>query len=320
MPGAGRTAGARVSRCTVSEPAPFDPPIQRLDLARGPLAYTDEGGPAAPRTVVCIHGLPGSHRDFRYLAPELTALGARVVRFDMPGFGDTPTATAAGLTVPDRAQVVREALEALELLDTVLVGHSMGGPVSLHAACEVPERVTALAMLSSPGLTPHRAFVRANVRRSARLLRIGVLRWLLKGALRRGYTRAGFPRSLTHEARVQAVLQAAEVDFEQPLRGVADHGHRSGVQVRTVGRRMPRAQALVDIVGAHTIGQAGRKPVAQVHLVGVPRGDQRAYLLHLGRVRVGRDRGLQGPPRERAGCTCRAGALERLLQRGARDA
>lgn len=215
MPGAGRTAGARVSRCTVSEPAPFDPPIQRLDLARGPLAYTDEGGPAAPRTVVCIHGLPGSHRDFRYLAPELTALGARVVRFDMPGFGDTPTATAAGLTVPDRAQVVREALEALELLDTVLVGHSMGGPVSLHAACEVPERVTALAMLSSPGLTPHRAFVRANVRRSARLLRIGVLRWLLKGALRRGYTRAGFPRSLTHEARVQAVLQAAEVDFEQ---------------------------------------------------------------------------------------------------------
>jgi haloalkane dehalogenase len=62
-----------------------DPPPEVLQLPEGPLAYIDEG-PREGRALIAVHGIPGSARDFRYLAPQLSSR-VRFVRFDMPGFG-----------------------------------------------------------------------------------------------------------------------------------------------------------------------------------------------------------------------------------------
>lgn len=40
-------------------------------------------------TVVASHGVPGSHKDFKYLLPPLKEAGIRLVAINFPGFGYT---------------------------------------------------------------------------------------------------------------------------------------------------------------------------------------------------------------------------------------
>src|SRR5690606_22284150 len=113
-----------------------------------------ETGPADGPCVVMIHGLPGSHRDFRWLAPPLEAAGFRVIRLDMPGFGGTDPRSAR---LSRLAEHVLARLDQLALDRTILLGHSFGGPQALLAASRDPARVRGLALLASVGLRPHRA-------------------------------------------------------------------------------------------------------------------------------------------------------------------
>jgi hypothetical protein len=54
--------------------ASTDAPVEYLDYAGTQLAYIDQG--TGPVTVVAVPGLPGSTRESRYLAPELTTATA----------------------------------------------------------------------------------------------------------------------------------------------------------------------------------------------------------------------------------------------------
>ena len=40
-------------------------------------------------TVVAVHGVPGSHKDFKYLLPPLKDAGIRLIGVNFPGFGYT---------------------------------------------------------------------------------------------------------------------------------------------------------------------------------------------------------------------------------------
>lgn len=150
---------------------PSDPPRQVLTLPIGTVATIDEGsGP----TVLAVHGLPGSSRDFRWLAPALCsdeAAPARLVRIDLPGFGETPVTTEPDPSPQGRARVVLALCEALGLDRPVLLGHSMGGVVATAAVALEPAAFSGLALVSSPGLRPHA---------SLRDLPIAQLRWLVK--------------------------------------------------------------------------------------------------------------------------------------------
>ncbi|NOY28055.1 MAG: alpha/beta hydrolase [Oligoflexia bacterium] len=150
---------------------PSDPPRQLLTLPNGMVAYIDEGsGP----TVLAVHGLPGSARDFRWLAPALCsddAAPARLVRVDLPGFGETSVATEPDPSPQGRARVVLALCAALGLERPVLLGHSMGGIVATAAAALNPAAFSGLALVSSPGLRPHA---------SLRELPVAQVRWLVK--------------------------------------------------------------------------------------------------------------------------------------------
>ncbi|MDP6944603.1 MAG: alpha/beta fold hydrolase, partial [Myxococcota bacterium] len=116
----------------------------------GVAGYTDEGaGPC----VLLVHGLPGSHRDWRYLAACLD--GFRVVRLDMPGFGGSAHHRQAP-SFQARADFVLDAITALGLTSPILLGHSMGGPVVAMVANQAPDRICAVGLIASPGLRPHR--------------------------------------------------------------------------------------------------------------------------------------------------------------------
>lgn len=131
-----------------------DPAPVLVDTELGQVALTDEGR-SDGWPVICVHGIPGSVRDFRYLAPHLGD-GARVIRLDMPGFGASPSGGVE--TVQGWARVIGAAADALSLHQYVVLGHSFGGGAAILAGATDPDRVAGLVLIASMAHRRHRAF------------------------------------------------------------------------------------------------------------------------------------------------------------------
>ena len=173
---------------------PSDPPRRFAQIARGSFAYTDEGtGPC----IVLVHGIPGSARDYRWLSPAL-GLDVRVVRLDMPGYGQTPRATALDETIDSRGAFVAAAIEALGIQRCLVAGHSMGGTTATAAAVLLRDRIAALALLSSVGLRPHQMLRRfPGGSGISRLVDLPLIGPLTRRAMRIGFRATGFPPQTT---------------------------------------------------------------------------------------------------------------------------
>src|SRR5512140_2568419 len=102
-----------------SPPGPSDPPGRLVETAAGAVAISGEG-PSDGLPILCVHGVPGSRRDFRYLAP-LLAVRFRVLRVDMPGFGESPAGPDADLAA--WAEVLLALPAALGLERFALLAH-----------------------------------------------------------------------------------------------------------------------------------------------------------------------------------------------------
>ncbi len=111
------------------------------------LAYAEWGPPDAARTVVCVHGLSRTGRDFDPLAAALAARGVRVVAPDLPGRGRSDwLASASHYT--DRAYLrAMAALVARLGVDEIdWVGTSLGGHVGMLMAAEAGTPVRRLVL------------------------------------------------------------------------------------------------------------------------------------------------------------------------------
>ena len=244
-----------------------DPEPRRTLLANGPLAYTDEGPPGAP-AVIAVHGIPGSVRDFRYLAPQLTA-DLRVIRVDLPGFGGSAPVADAVATLRGRARVVVALADALRLERFAVLGHSMGGGTALVLAAEHLARVSHLVLLASLALRPHRGLgappaVFAGV---GRALAVPGLRTLLLPWVRAEYRRRRFPGADEKTAADFAVqlraISAADFDLMRaavraplPPSLVAfardDHMIETAIAEELAGA-LPRARVMAFDEGGHNI-------------------------------------------------------------------
>lgn len=132
-------------------PRPTDPPGEQI----GEIHVVIEGDRGAP-AVALVHGIPGSVRDWRYASPALAAAGLCAVRFDMPGFGQTPARAFPSPKAENRAAFVRNTMRALGFTRFAVVGHSIGGATALMAAACFPDDVWALALINSAGTRRHR--------------------------------------------------------------------------------------------------------------------------------------------------------------------
>lgn len=72
----------------------------------------------------------------------------RTVAIDLPGHGEA-TAARESWSIGGYGEDVAGMLEGLDLDDVVLVGHSMGGPVSLRAAALAGERVRGIVAVDT---------------------------------------------------------------------------------------------------------------------------------------------------------------------------
>lgn len=189
---------------------PSDPDKRRIELSRGPAFYTDEGqGPV----VVAVHGLPGSARDFRWLARPLSGR-LRLVRVELPGFGDTPVLTEPDPSPAGRAHFVVELVQRLGLARPMLLGHSMGGIVACAAVNQAPELYSGLALVSTPGLRPHAPFRRFPLTRMHALLTTPVLGRALAPLLRVAFERGGF-RGYPISELYRTMACVAETSFDE---------------------------------------------------------------------------------------------------------
>jgi pimeloyl-ACP methyl ester carboxylesterase len=89
-------------------------------------------------TVVLAHCWTGSRQVWAPVAHRLVASGHRVVLYDQRAHGES-TSGADGFTVPRLGADLRAVLDALDVRDAVLSGHSMGGMTIQSLALHHPE-------------------------------------------------------------------------------------------------------------------------------------------------------------------------------------
>jgi pimeloyl-ACP methyl ester carboxylesterase len=109
-----------------------------VDLHGMRLRVWEWGDPDGP-PVFCSHGAYDHGRMFDDLAPRLAALGYHVRAIDIRGHGDSGRISGGGIfegAVVDLAQLART-----EGRPVGLVGHSMGGVLSMQLAAVFPELV-----------------------------------------------------------------------------------------------------------------------------------------------------------------------------------
>jgi pimeloyl-ACP methyl ester carboxylesterase len=103
-------------------------------------------------TVVLAHCWTGSSRVWAPVAHRLVNSGHRVVLYDQRGHGES-TSGADGFTVPRLGADLRTVLEAVDVRDAVLSGHSMGGMTIQSLALHHPEvlrnRVRAVVLVAT---------------------------------------------------------------------------------------------------------------------------------------------------------------------------
>jgi pimeloyl-ACP methyl ester carboxylesterase len=121
----------------------------KLDV-HGRQAYAYTGGkPFDPalRCVVFIHGALHDHSGWTLLARWCAHHGFGVLALNQPGHGrsDGPPLPS----VEALADWTLALLDAADVQQATLVGHSMGSLIALEAAARAPERITRLVLLGS---------------------------------------------------------------------------------------------------------------------------------------------------------------------------
>ena len=118
-----------------------------------PAIVTDQGvvhyevyGQGKP--VILLHGWLGSWRLWQSTM-EALAPNYRLYAIDFWGFGESGK-RRENFTVDDFVSLVEQFMARLGIAQAPLVGHSMGGTVSLAAALKNPDRISKVVIIGSP--------------------------------------------------------------------------------------------------------------------------------------------------------------------------
>jgi 3-oxoadipate enol-lactonase len=126
---------------------------RRVEIRPGVwMAYEDHwfGEPwTVPETVVMVHGNSESSRAWTCWVPHL-ARHYRVVRPDLPGYGQSPEPSSYGWSAPELASDLGLFLDALNLKTCHLVGAKYGGSTCIRLAIDQPGRPSSLCLFGSP--------------------------------------------------------------------------------------------------------------------------------------------------------------------------
>ena len=103
-------------------------------------------------SIVFIHGSGMDHTVWTLASRHFARHGNNVVSVDLPGHGRSTGSALA--TVEAMASWVLSVLDALDIPDAALVGHSLGSLIALECAASHSDRVRAIALLGTTSPMP----------------------------------------------------------------------------------------------------------------------------------------------------------------------
>ncbi|WP_339533146.1 alpha/beta hydrolase [Pseudomonas mucidolens] len=107
--------------------------------------YVEEGkGPP----LVMIHGLMGSSRNLTYALSAQLREHFRVITLDRPGSGYSTRHKGTGADLQSQARQVSRFIQTLDLGQPLVLGHSLGGAMSLALALDHPHTVSGLVLVA----------------------------------------------------------------------------------------------------------------------------------------------------------------------------
>ncbi|RJG45078.1 alpha/beta hydrolase [Mesorhizobium sp. DCY119] len=134
-----------VTRRIAAEAERKVPPVGKfIDVDGNRIHYVDEG---EGQPIVFVHGLGAQLLQFRH--PLFDRLdGFRLIALDRPGSGYSSRVAGASGRLPEQALVLRHFIEKLGLEKPLIVGHSLGGAITLALALDHPEAISGIALMS----------------------------------------------------------------------------------------------------------------------------------------------------------------------------
>ncbi len=128
-------------------------------------------------TVIFIHGAPGSSSDYyKYFLDKDLRVKANLVAVDRLGYGYSEFGESE-VSIEEQAESIRFFLSKYKLSNTILLGHSYGGPIACSLALKYP--VKAIVLLA-PAISPkHEKMFFINGPGSK-----GPIRWILPKVFR----------------------------------------------------------------------------------------------------------------------------------------
>lgn len=118
--------------------------MKKITFQDTAIAYDTVGkGPA----VVLIHGFCEDSRMWEEFSLDLVEEKYKVITIDLPGFGQS--SVWPNVSIADMAGAVHAVLQELKLDKVIMIGHSMGGYVSLAFAEKHPEYLIGMGMFHS---------------------------------------------------------------------------------------------------------------------------------------------------------------------------
>ena len=119
------------------------------------MSFALYGSPHRVRTVIYVHGFPGSRREGSLFDSAARARGITIIAPNRPGFGSSDP--QAHRTLLGWADDIRALCAALSIERTAMIGVSGGGPYALACAHTLPPVVSSLQVVSTlaPPDAPH---------------------------------------------------------------------------------------------------------------------------------------------------------------------
>lgn len=246
------------------------PGARILDLPDGEMQVLEKG-PRNGSPIVLIHCFTCAMDWWDGMLPMLERRH-RVIAVDLLGHGGSEKPDS-GYTPPNQAQVVSEALERLHVKDAEVVGHSLGGAVTVALAQEHPQLVGKAVIVDMPPDNSYGdlGFIAGLAFQPV----IGEALWRIKPdfSIRDGLGVAFAPGYDVPDAFVEDVRRLTYTAYDESPEGVDDYAGEESLDQRMKQSGKP----LMVLMGAEeqivndpqrALAQYKRAvPSAQVHLI-----------------------------------------------------
>ena len=145
---------------------------QFVEIDGNRIHYVEEG---EGRPIVFVHGMGGTLHHFRHPLFGGKLPGYRLIALDRPGAGYSTRAANATGRLPEQAALIAKFIHRLGLEKPMVVGHSLGGMITLTLALNHPKAISGIVLLAA--LTRHRDGVPPEL--APIYIRSKLKRWLM---------------------------------------------------------------------------------------------------------------------------------------------